>query len=60
MLKADPDITSEPCLLPPRPPTPQERADELLMRWRLGRSLGLPPSSGSIRRASSEPDGSPD
>jgi hypothetical protein len=44
MIKANPDITSEPCLLPPRPPTSQERADLLLQRWRLGRSLGLPPA----------------
>ena len=28
---------------PLRLPSPQERADALLMRWRLGRSLGLPP-----------------
>jgi hypothetical protein len=27
---------------PPRPPTPQERADELLMRWRLARAAGVP------------------
>jgi hypothetical protein len=26
----------------PRPPTPQERADELLMRWRLARATGVP------------------
>jgi hypothetical protein len=28
---------------PPRLPTAQERADELLMRWRLERAAGLPP-----------------
>jgi hypothetical protein len=27
---------------PPRPPTSQERADELLMRWRLARLAGVP------------------
>jgi hypothetical protein len=27
---------------PPRLPTPQERADELLMRWRLARAAGIP------------------
>lgn len=26
----------------PRPPTSQERADELLMRWRLARVAGIP------------------
>lgn len=26
----------------PRQPTPQERADELLMRWRLARAAGIP------------------
>jgi hypothetical protein len=26
----------------PRPPTPQERADELLQRWRLARAAGIP------------------
>jgi hypothetical protein len=26
----------------PRPPTPQEGADELLMRWRLARAAGVP------------------
>jgi hypothetical protein len=26
----------------PRPPTPQERADELLQRWRLARAAGVP------------------
>jgi hypothetical protein len=26
----------------PRPPTPQERADELLQRWRLARTAGIP------------------
>jgi hypothetical protein len=25
-----------------RPPTPQERADELLQRWRLARTAGIP------------------
>jgi DNA-binding response OmpR family regulator len=29
--------------LPPRSPTSQERADELLMRWRLARAAGIPP-----------------
>jgi hypothetical protein len=24
------------------PPTPQERADELLMQWRLARAAGIP------------------
>jgi hypothetical protein len=28
--------------LPPRIPTPQERADELLQRWRLARAAGIP------------------
>ena len=28
--------------VPPRAPTPQERADELLMRWRLARAAGIP------------------
>jgi hypothetical protein len=27
---------------PPRSPTPQERADDLLMRWRLARAAGIP------------------
>ena len=27
---------------PPRLPTSQERADELLMRWRLARAAGIP------------------
>jgi hypothetical protein len=27
---------------PPRAPTPQQRADELLMRWRLARAAGIP------------------
>jgi hypothetical protein len=26
----------------PRVPTPQERADELLQRWRLARAAGIP------------------
>jgi hypothetical protein len=30
--------------LPPRAPTPQERADELLRRWRLARAAGVPPA----------------
>ena len=29
----------------PRVPTPQERADELLQRWRLARAAGIPPHS---------------
>ena len=27
---------------PPRAPTPQESADNLLMRWRLARAAGIP------------------
>ncbi len=27
---------------PPRPPTSQERADDLLQRWRLARAAGIP------------------
>jgi hypothetical protein len=34
--------TTVPTGPPPRPPTPQERADELLMRWRLARAAGIP------------------
>jgi hypothetical protein len=38
------DTTSAPVFrgLPPRSPTSQERADELLMRWRLARAAGIP------------------
>jgi hypothetical protein len=42
MLKADPDITSEPLSLPPRLLSSQERGDPLLMRWRLQRVAGIP------------------
>jgi hypothetical protein len=41
MAQADSENTQD---LPafPRLPTPQERADELLMRWRLARVAGIP------------------
>jgi hypothetical protein len=35
-------VKTENIPFPPRPPTPQERADELLMRWRLARAAGIP------------------
>jgi hypothetical protein len=44
MAKAENQPTSDCLILPPRLPTPQEAADDLLRRWRLGRSLGLPPA----------------
>jgi hypothetical protein len=44
MAQADADSIGELVTFPLHLPTPQERADELLMRWRLGRSLGLPPT----------------
>jgi hypothetical protein len=31
---------------PPRSPTPQERADKLLMHWRLARAAGVPADRG--------------
>jgi hypothetical protein len=34
--------TSTPAPAAPRVPTPQERADELLQRWRLARVAGIP------------------
>ncbi len=40
--KTDP---STPAPAAPRVPTPQERADELLRRWRLARVAGIPPQS---------------
>jgi hypothetical protein len=43
MATASADSIGEIVPFPLRLPTPQERGDELLMRWRLGRSLGLPP-----------------
>jgi hypothetical protein len=63
MAKADPDITSEPLPLPPRPLTPQERADLLLQRWRLSRAAGLPPAfrldgDGQRHRSKSSPTSS--
>jgi hypothetical protein len=42
MLKADPDITSEPLPLPPKPLSSQQRGDLLLQRWRLARVAGIP------------------
>jgi hypothetical protein len=44
MAQADADSIGENITFPLRLPTSQERGDELLLRWRLGRSLGLPPS----------------
>jgi hypothetical protein len=34
--------TTTPAPAAPRVPTPQERADELLQRWRLARVAGIP------------------
>jgi hypothetical protein len=42
MAQADPDITSEPLPIPPRPLSSQQRGDMLLMRWRLARAAGIP------------------
>ncbi len=42
MARAKDDITQDCPALPPRIPTSQERADELLMRWRLARVAGIP------------------
>jgi len=43
MAKADGVHSTPPSNTPaPRPPTPQERADELLIRWRLARAAGVP------------------
>ena len=36
---------TDPSTPAPRVPTPQERADELLQRWRLARVAGIPPQS---------------
>jgi hypothetical protein len=45
MIRTDADVIGENLTFPIKLlATPQERADELLMRWRLGRSLGLPPT----------------
>ena len=33
---------STPAPAAPRVPTPQERADDLLQRWRLARAAGIP------------------
>ncbi len=40
--KTDPSI---PARAAPRPPSSQERADELLQRWRLARAAGVPAAS---------------
>jgi hypothetical protein len=43
MTKANGVLSTQPLnTSAPRPPTPQERADELLQRWRLGRTAGIP------------------
>jgi hypothetical protein len=43
MTQADRVLSTPPTDAPaPRPLTPQERADELLMRWRLARTAGIP------------------
>ena len=41
MARADFDNTEERAL-PPRPPTSQERGDDLLRLWRLRRAAGVP------------------
>jgi hypothetical protein len=43
MAKAADDHTEDRPPFPPRVPTPQERADELLQRWRLARAANIPP-----------------
>ena len=42
MAQVDSEDTPARPALPPRPPTSQQRADELLMRWRLARAAGIP------------------
>jgi hypothetical protein len=43
MVKATAEsIEVRPAPLPPRPPSSQERADQLLVRWRLARAAGIP------------------
>ena len=43
MAKADRVHSTPPLNTPiPRPPTSQERGDELLMCWRLARAAGIP------------------
>ncbi len=42
MAQADSESTEDRPAFPPRVPTPQERADELLQRWRLARAAGIP------------------
>jgi hypothetical protein len=43
MTQADCVHSTPRAILPaPRPPTSQQRADELLMRWRLARAAGIP------------------
>ena len=37
------DDNTESCPPPPRPLTPQQRADALLQRWRMERAAGIPP-----------------
>jgi hypothetical protein len=43
MTQADSVHSTPRAILPaPRPPTSQQRADELLMRWRLAHAAGVP------------------
>jgi hypothetical protein len=47
MAQADADSIGENVPFPLRLPTAQERADELLLRWRLARAAGIPAAYGS-------------
>jgi hypothetical protein len=44
MAQVDSESTEKCPAVLPRPPTPQERADDLLMRWRLARAAGVHPA----------------
>jgi hypothetical protein len=47
---------ADPPAFPPRLPTSQERADELLMRWRLARVAGVPAAYRAVLMGDQELD----
>jgi hypothetical protein len=59
MLSMPPLNTSaidHPMMFPPRVPTSQERADELLRRWRLARIAGVPAADRAVLMGNRELD----
>jgi hypothetical protein len=47
---------NHPLMFPPRAPTSQERADELLRRWRLARAAGVPAADRAVLMGNRELD----